>query len=328
MSGRLFIRDLVSTVIPVHNRPDMLREAVASVRAQTYRPLEIIVVDDGSTDETPRVCSELAQNCPEFRWLQIRNSGPGTAREAGREQARGEFLQYLDSDDLLRPRKFEVMVGLLRAQPECGVAYGPTREYEDGHSDVSWSLSGSATPLETLFPSLLAGRIWQTVSPLFRWDVIEAVGPWTDLRQEEDWEYDARVAVLGVRLAWTSEVLSDFRHHASVRAGGSSLRDPAKMRWRCRAHRLIYEHARRFGVEADDPYMQHYARELFLLARQCGDAGLGEEARLLFELAREASGPARARGLDFRLYRLAAGLLGWVTAGRVACWTDRFRLNP
>jgi len=70
--------------------------------------------------------------------------------------------------------------------------------------------------------------------------------------------------------------------------------------------------------------MQRYARELFLLARQCGAVGLSQEARRLFELAREASGPARSRQLDFRLYRLAAACLGWGLAGRLACWRDRW----
>ena len=82
----------------------MLREAVASVLRQTYRPIEIIIVDDGSTDETTRVADELASTYPfEVRALHVLNGGPGWAREAGRQVARGEFIQYLDSDDLLWP---------------------------------------------------------------------------------------------------------------------------------------------------------------------------------------------------------------------------------
>jgi hypothetical protein len=91
---------------------------------------------------------------------------------------------------------------------------------------------------------------------------------------------------------------------------------------RARAHRLVYQHARRAGIGPDSPHLQRYARELFLLARQCGAAGLSGESRALFELAREASGPARRRGLDFRLYRAATTLFGWRGAGRLACWAD------
>src|SRR5262245_61954525 len=96
------IEDLVSTIIPVYNRAGMLREAVESVLAQTYRPIEIIVVDDESTDDTRCVAEALAStNSKEVRVIHQSNSGPGLAREAGRQASRGEFIQYLDSDDLL-----------------------------------------------------------------------------------------------------------------------------------------------------------------------------------------------------------------------------------
>jgi hypothetical protein len=71
--------------------------------------------------------------------------------------------------------------------------------------------------------------------------------------------------------------------------------------------------------------MQRFSRELFLLARQCGAAGLSAESRHLFALAREASGPRRARGLDFRLYRAVAAGLGWRLTGRLSCWVDCLR---
>ena len=71
--------------------------------------------------------------------------------------------------------------------------------------------------------------------------------------------------------------------------------------------------------------MQHFARELFLLARQCGAAGLAKEARTLFELARQASGTVRSGGVDFLLYGTAARLVGWRAMGRLACRLERFR---
>jgi len=188
-----------------------------------------------------------------------------------------------------------------------------------------WSTQESDVPLATLFPRILSHRPWRTPSPLFcRW-VSDAVGPWADIVQEEDWEYDARVAALGVKLAWCPEFLADLRHHHGTRAGGGSLSNPVRMHARYEAHRLIYAHARTFGVPREDSNMARFARELFLLARQCGATGLPEESRHLFDLAREASVPERARGLDFRLYRLTAKVLGWSLAGRLACWSDRLR---
>src|SRR5262245_52008268 len=121
----MLVEGLVSTIIPVHNRPLLLQQAVASVLAQTYRPIEIVIVDDGSTDDTAQLITALAAGYPSIvRHLRIPNGGPGAAREAGRLMANGEFIQYLDSDDLLLPRKFEMQIGGLRENPKCDVAYG------------------------------------------------------------------------------------------------------------------------------------------------------------------------------------------------------------
>ena len=122
------VEGLVSTIIPVFNRGAMLREAVSSVIAQTYRPIEVLIVDDGSTDDTAGVTDDLsAENPSEIRVIHQHNTGAGLAREAGRQAANGEFIQYLDSDDLLLPRKLELQVEGLRSTPDCGVSYGKTR---------------------------------------------------------------------------------------------------------------------------------------------------------------------------------------------------------
>jgi glycosyltransferase involved in cell wall biosynthesis len=317
---------LVTTIIPVYNRPGMLREAVASVVRQTYRPIEIIIVDDGSTDETARVAEELASTNPfEVRTLHVLNGGPGWAREAGRHAARGEFIQYLDSDDLLLPRKFELQVSGLRMHLECGVAYGRTHTcvYGEAPDKRAWKRTGEQ--IETMFPSMLQSRWWATSTPLYRRVVLDQAGAWSHLKAEEDWEYDCRVACQGIRLHFCQEAVSIERAHSGSCLSRGGSRDPEKLFDRAEAHRLILGHARRAGVSSDSAEMQHFARELFLLARQCGAAGLPGEAKRLFGLAREASGPERACGIDFLAYRVAAGVLGWTLAGRAACRLDALK---
>src|SRR5687768_9878812 len=151
----------------------MLREAVESVLAQTYRPIEI--VDDGSTDDTGAVADALGTAHPEIRVLHQENRGVGLAREAGRLVATGEFIQHLDSDDLLYPRKFELQVAGLRAHPECGAAYGWTR--------IDGAISKrTGERIETLFPAMLQSRWWDTPTPLWRASLIHAAGSWLDPR--------------------------------------------------------------------------------------------------------------------------------------------------
>ena len=176
-----------------------------------------------------------------------------------------------------------------------------------------------------MFPSFLGERWWDTPTPLYRAALLDQAGPWTDLRLEEDWEYDCRVAALGVRLCLVSEFVCEVRDLDDRRLSRGSADDPARNRERARAHALIFAHAQRAGVARESAEMRHFARELFLLARQCGASGLGEQSRLLFSLARQASTVESARRADFRLYRLAAAVLGWAGAGRAASLFERVR---
>jgi glycosyltransferase involved in cell wall biosynthesis len=313
-------RPLVSTIIPVYNRGSLLVEAVNSVLAQTYRPIEIVVVDDASTDDTPRVIESLAARHSELRAVRRANGGPGLARETGRLEAKGDLIQYLDSDDLLLPRKFELQVAALNEHPDRGVAYGIVRYRNAAGEEIVCDWKPANQIVDTLFPSLLIARWWETVSPLFRKSVTDAVGPWSALRLEEDWEYDARVAALGVKLAYVNEVVAEHRDHDEGRLSRGEALDPARLRDRARAHELIAKHAKRGSVLPEAPEMQTFARELFHVARQCGAAGLAEESCRLLAAAREIS---TAR--DLRAYAFVANAIGWTRAGRASMWIDRLR---
>jgi glycosyltransferase involved in cell wall biosynthesis len=317
--------DLVSTVIPVYNRPSQLREAVESVLAQDWRPIEIIIVDDGSTDSTRAVAQELVASHPDYvRCASQGNAGPGAARERGRSMARGEFIQYLDSDDVLLPGKFRAQVKALRERPDCHVAYGMTRFRHADGSFAQGPWKGSGVARAAMFPSFLLERWWDTPTPLYRRGICDRAGPWTDLRLEEDWEYDCRVAAMGARLVWCKQYVCEVRDHAVRLSRGAGL-DPDRTRQRARSHELIYSHALRAGIGVDAPEMAHFSRALFLLSRQCGAAGLPAQSRRLFELARLACGPSRARSLDYRAYRAIAAIVGWTAAGKASHWLDQVR---
>jgi glycosyltransferase involved in cell wall biosynthesis len=106
---------LVSVIIPTYNRADLVRQAVASVRAQTYRDFEIVVVDDGGTDDTGAV---LAAG-PELRLERhARRRGVSAARNTGMAAARGQWLAFLDSDDLWLPEKLARQISRLEGKPE------------------------------------------------------------------------------------------------------------------------------------------------------------------------------------------------------------------
>lgn len=315
---------LVSTIIPVYNRPAQLREAVASVLGQDYRPIQIIIVDDGSTDG---VTSEVAHALADTHHTMVQvatqaNAGPGAAREHGRQLAQGEFIQYLDSDDLLLPGKFTAQVAALRTHPQADVAYGITYVRDASGHLITAPHKDTGKILATMFPSFLNSRWWETATPLYRASVCAKAGPWTTLSLEEDWEYDCRIASLGGRLVWCPVPVSEHRDHDGDRLSRGTALDPKRQSQRATAHGLIYQHALAYGLSPDDPEMQAFSRSLFLLARQCGAAGLPAESERLFALARQAAGSERRNGLDFLVYALAAGVLGWTMVGNASVWLD------
>ena len=321
----MFVEGLVSTIIPVHNRPALLREATASVLAQSYRPIEVIIVDDGSNDETGTAAEVLAETHPEVQAIHRDNGGPGAARETGRLAARGEFIQYLDSDDLLLPTKFDLQVAGLRQHRQCGASYGKTRFYAIGASpsDVPWKRTGER--ISTMFPSFLQSRWWDTSTPLYRREVTDLAGPWTELKNEEDWEYDCRIAKTCGGLQYCDAFVSDTRVTSGCQLSTAGSTDPGKLKSRAAAHKLIFSHAEAAKIPLQTSEMQHFARELFLLCRQAGAVGLCEESQMLFELSRRASGLRRSRGIDFLLYSAGARLVGWPAMGRLTCSMDRLR---
>jgi len=315
--------ELVSTIIPVHNRSDLLREAVASVLAQTYRPIEIVIVDDGSTDDTAAVADDLARSSPEsILVIHQPNAGPGAARQRGLDRARGNFIQYLDSDDLLLPGKFTAQVGALRQQPDCQISYGPSLEENHAIQPVQrrGPMRGTGLVRPTLFPHLLVERWWTTSCPLYRRDLLDRIGPWRSWINEEDWEYDARAGATGARLAWVPEEVSVRRIHlADGHLSDEGCENPRKLSHRALAQSSLFHCARQAGVALDTPEMRQFVRASFLLSRQCGLAGVDDASRSLFQLARTASGRRQRRqSPEFLLYGLLATLIGWRGAARVS----------
>lgn len=123
----------VSVIIPTYNRLGFLREALDSVHAQTFRDFEVIVVDDGSTED---IAGGVADHPTQPRVVREERSGPGAARNRGVELARAELIAFLDSDDLWAPTKLERFVAMLDQSPETRIAYGPMLPVDAERHDV------------------------------------------------------------------------------------------------------------------------------------------------------------------------------------------------
>ncbi|MGH7834258.1 MAG: glycosyltransferase [Candidatus Binatia bacterium] len=195
---------LVSCVVPVYNGERYLREAIDSVLAQTHQPLEIIVIDDGSTDGTADV---LAGYGDRLRHVRQANAGPAAARNHGIALARGTFIAFQDADDVWHPHKLQRQMERFTARPELELSIGHVqnfwiaelKEEADRFRDHRLAQPGPAYGP----PSLLARR-----------SLFERVGLFNPkMRLSSDTDWFLRAAELGIAMEVVPEVLFYRRWH-------------------------------------------------------------------------------------------------------------------
>lgn len=204
----------VSVIIPAHNRTDLLHECLQSVAAQTHREIEVIVVDDASDEDIRRVVNSV--QWPEsFTIKTIRsdeNVGPGTARELGRQAATGDFLCYLDSDDIWHPSKIAVQVQALLANPDAGMCYCMSTEFQalpiTGREPLRKRCD---VTLNEFLPDVFDGRPWGTAACMWTRYATDRIGKWLPTWNWEDFDYDCRAGLAGVRIHHVREVLTHYR---------------------------------------------------------------------------------------------------------------------
>ena len=117
---------MISVIIPVYNREKYIEECIRSVRNSTYRNYEIVIIEDGSTDNTAAICRALAEKEPAIRILEGVHAGVSAARNMGLEAARGDYVFFLDSDDIIHPQLLETLVTGMK---ETGAAIAGTQTF-------------------------------------------------------------------------------------------------------------------------------------------------------------------------------------------------------
>ncbi len=318
-------KGLVTTIIPVYNGPAFIVDAVNSVLSQTYSDVEIIIVDDGSTDNTPLVIANLANESEQVRVFHQTNSGPGVARELGRLNARGEYIQYLDSDDLLLPNKFQEQIMAFAQDDQADVAYGMTETIAVGSERKLIPDGHTGEEHRSMFPLLLRERWWSTSTPLFKRSVVEKAGPWSAMSNEEDWEYEANIASYGGRLVFTNTFVSITRSHDDHLCVDGD-KEPNKLQNRAMSRARIYQHAKRYmelgdrPAEIEDDDWVIFSKYAFLLARQCALVGLTTEARAMVSISIEAVGK---KTVAHRIFLKLVKLFGWKRAAELIRATGR-----
>lgn len=222
--------DWVSVIVPTFNRSELLLSALESIRCQTFRPIEVVVVDDGSTDDTLDIIRQwVAKNEAPGTFL-IRcwkqaNQGPNAARNLGIRESHGEFIAFLDSDDRWLPEKLEKQISVLKSDADIGGVYC-------GLSNIDL-ITGEEVPSEPR--SYPQGDLLQK---LLIHDVTEATSCWVvrracfskvgvfdiELPARQDWDMWIRLSAQ-YRIGCVPEVLVEMGNHPGERVRSKAERE-------------------------------------------------------------------------------------------------------
>lgn len=214
----------VSVIIPAYQTADLIPETLASVAAQTRTDFEVVIVDDGSTDDILGACAPFLAD-PRFRIHHFPNGGVTAARNRGLDLAKGQYLAFVDSDDLMEPDYLAVMLAALEANPRAVLACCDARMF--GVPEREGRLLSEFEPMETP-PSLynvLSGRFLVYTGVTVCADAVRAVdGYSTGMPAAEDFDLWIRLLIAGGEFVFVPRALARYRRRA-----GSLSNTPAKL---------------------------------------------------------------------------------------------------
>ena len=238
----------VSVIIPTFNRAGMIGRCLDSVRAQTFRDLEIVVVDDGSTDDTRAVVGRYQG----VRYVWQENQERSAARNRGLAASRGRFVAFLDSDDEWLPEKLARQVAYLERYPAAGMVHAACQR-KCGEEVRTFFPAESHEPRPLFWDILRRRCLIAMPTPLIRRDALDAVGGfWTALNCAEDLELWLRIAYR-YPIGCIGEPLAVYHVHEGS-GGRLSERE---------AYRKIVTRAREYVAPAERPALRAAAADLF-----------------------------------------------------------------
>ena len=205
----------VSVIVPTYNRAKLLRAALESVLEQTVPVGEVVVVDDGSTDDTASAVGELTANPKGVSFVYLRGEHTNRraeARNRGVAAASGELLAFLDSDDLWKPGRIERQLEALARNPESGFAFCNVQRFDENGPIDPPCLAPTADYNGRILGELLEEPLAVSSTLLVRREAFDAVGGFREMRMNEDYELTLRLAA-NYAASYVPETLVLMREH-------------------------------------------------------------------------------------------------------------------
>lgn len=225
----------ISVIIPVYNIQQHLRECLDSVLGQSYPHLQVICVDDGSTDESPAILAQYAQKDPRVQVIRQQNAGPGAARNTGLEAAAGEYVIFLDSDDWFEPDFLEKMVDTaVREGADVAICRAVEFDTNSGRELPSeWMMKKQYLPGKLAFdPQEMADHLFQFTygmpwDKFYRRELLTSSGiRYPALKNSEDLAFVYPTLLAAKRIAVVDEVLIHHRINRMASVSNSRCGQP------------------------------------------------------------------------------------------------------
>lgn len=306
----------VSVVIPAYNVEEYVQDTVESALNQTYPLQEIVCVDDGSTDGTLEVLRHLeAQHPDEVQVLTGLNQGACAARNRGMSVATGEYIQFLDADDVLLPEKVERDVSVLQEGREA-LLFGGFESYKRGTQIYESDTFVSEDP----WVCLAKQNFGQTSSNLFRADAVERVGGWDEQRPyNQDYDLIARMLMNGADVAFAQHRHTRARNReGSISDGwGKEMRSA-----RAELDRDILRYLR--SVDADAESIAAIEESVFFRLRQLYQLDPESAVQLYRQTFPDGYDPVAGTGSTWA-YCIVHRVLGFSAAERIKALFHRWR---
>lgn len=314
----------VSILIPTYNRAGYVREAIESVARQDYAgPIEVVVVDDGSTDGTADVLQDCIREYPRLRIVPVeikrepRTPSAAPARNAGLQKVTGDFAGYLDSDDLLEPAKIRRQVEALLAHPEADMCTCMWRWVWDSRPEQADVLGGAKVQSGPLLPGYMEPDGWYVIhSALYRREIVMAAGEWEeDTTWGDDTVWHMKVGLAGAKNIHLPEVLCSVRIHDRV-----SFQNAKNTDQRAEAEVILFQCHDRIAEwlrQKPDVYIlcrEHLVDWYHLDMRRCLAYRFQDLARISFLRMLKHEKHLWRRGrirLDYAYSQLTSGLRFW-----------------
>ncbi len=204
--------DLVSIVIPTYNRSDILKTTIDSALRQTYKNIEVIVVDDGSTDNTEEICVEYGVK---IRYFRKPNGGTASALNYGIKIMQGSWFKWLSSDDVLNPEAVEKLVNAAKIS-KCKIIYSDFDQIDENDNYISTFREHHCTDYYEFAARLLDNFVANGSTILIHRSCFDTVGLFDEnLRTSEDYDWWLRACLVHRYMFWhVPEILLKYRRHA------------------------------------------------------------------------------------------------------------------